>query len=165
MKNSYLITALLAGTVALAACGRDEQPVATEPAATGALETPPAMTEPAPRSAIDTVRVTDVQFGTEVGDDRAVTEPLTTFSADTETIFAAVSTSHDADGETTGTLGARWTYQDGQLVDERTESIAFRGNDVTNFRVSNPDAWPTGTYTVEVSIDGEVVEAREFSVE
>ena len=50
-------------------------------------------------------------------------------------------------------------------MDERTESIAFRGNDVTNFRVSNPDAWPTGTYTVEVSIDGEVVETREFSVE
>ena len=166
MKTSNLIVAaLLAGTVALAACGRDEQPVATDPAATGALETPPAMTEPVPQTAADSVRVTDVQLGTEIGADRSIAEPLTTFAADTETIFAAVSTSNAADGETMGTLGARWTYQDGQLVDERTESVAFRGQDVTNFRISNPDAWPTGTYTLEVTIDEQVVETREFTVE
>ena len=167
MKTSNLIiAALIAGTIALAGCSQDPEPVDTtaEPAATGALETPPPMT-PEPQTAADTVRVADVQLGTEVGADRTVAEPLTTFAADTETIFAAVTTSNDSAGETVGTLGASWTYQDGQLVDERTESVAFRGEDVTNFRISNPEAWPTGTYTLEITIDGEAVETREFTVE
>lgn len=165
MKTSNLIVAaLLAGSIALAGCNRDEQPVATEPAATGALETPPAM--PAePEAPASSVRVSDVQFGTEVAADRSVTSPQTSFAADTETIFVAITTNNSADGESVGTLGARWTYQDGQLVDESSETVAFTAQDVTNFRISNPDAWPTGTYTLEVTIDGEVVETREFTVQ
>lgn len=167
MKTSNLIiAALFAGTIALAGCSQDAEPVDTtaDPAATGALETPPPMA-PEPQTAADTVQVTDVQFGTEVGADRAVAEPQSTFAADTETIFAAVTTSNDAAGETVGTLSASWTFQDGQLVDERTETVAFSGQDVTNFRISNPEAWPTGTYTLEVTIDGEAAESREFTVE
>lgn len=167
MKTSNLIVAaLLAGSIALAACGRDETPAATEPAATGALETPPAMTpEPEPEAVTASVNVSDVQLGTEVAADRTVTSPQTSFAADTETIYAAITTNNSADGEAMGTLGVRWTFQDGQLVDESSETVAFTGQDVTNFRISNPDAWPTGTYTLEVTIDGEVVETREFTVQ
>lgn len=167
MKTSNLIVAaLLAGSIALVGCNRDEPPAATAPAATGELETPPAMTpEPEAPAPTASVSVSDVQFGTEVAADRSVTSPQTSFPADTDTIIVAITTNNSADGEAVGTLGARWTFQDGQLVDESSETVAFTGQDVTNFRISNPDAWPTGTYTVEVTIDGEVVETREFTVQ
>src|SRR5690554_6252692 len=105
MKNSHLIiAALLAGSIVLAGCSRDEPVDSTAaPAATGALETPPAMS-PEPEAAA-VVQVTDLQLGTEVGDDRNVTSPQTAFAANDETIFASVTTTSDSSSPATGTLG------------------------------------------------------------
>lgn len=173
MKTRHLIlAALFTGIAGLAGCRQDgpaadattPQATTPDPAATGALETPPPMA-PGPDAPAASVQVTEVQLGTEAAPDRRIASPQTSFAADTGTIVAAITTFNSADGETMGTLAARWTYQDGQLVDESSETVAFNGQDVTNFRIHNPDAWPTGTYTLEVSIDGEVVETREFTVD
>ena len=59
----------------------------------------------------------------------------------------------------------RWTYQDGQLIDERTETLNFTGRDITNFRVSNAEGWPMGSYSVEITLDGNVVENRQFTIQ
>ena len=111
------------------------------------------------------VEVTDVQLGTEVGDDRGVTSPQTSFAADDDTIFAAVTTTSDSTSPATAALGVRWTYQDGQLIDERTETLNFTGRDITNFRVSNAEGWPMGSYNVEITLDGNVVENRQFTIQ
>ncbi|NZA25084.1 hypothetical protein H0E84_01680 [Luteimonas sp. SJ-92] len=166
IRPALLISALLIGSLALAACKRDPEPAtpATPPTAQPAEPATP----PAPERPVAAVTVTDVQLGTETTAERTIAEPATTFSAGDDTIVAAVSTTA-AGGETalpsSGTLTARWTFQDGQLVDERSERLDFSGQDVTNFRISNPEDWPQGRYTLEISLDGEVVETREFTVE
>ncbi|MDH5822557.1 hypothetical protein QFW77_06075 [Luteimonas sp. RD2P54] len=164
-RPALLVSALLIGSLALAACNRDPEPVAPAtppPAQPVEPATPPEPERPAP-----TVTVTAVQLGTDTAADRTIAAPATSFSASDDTIVAAVSTSAigDAAMPSSGTLTARWTFEDGQLVDERSEQLDFTGADVTNFRISNPEDWPQGRYTLEISLDGEVVETREFTIE
>jgi len=162
MKSNLIIIALLAGAIALAGC-RQDAPVETtaEPAAPGALEIPPAMTtEPETASA----QVTGVEVGNRVDDEGAVAEAQTGFASDDPSIFATVTTSSDSGIPASGNLAARWTYQDGQLVDERSVALSFTGEDTTTFRIDNDEGWPAGSYTVEIILDGEVVETREFTI-
>ncbi|MGY0633376.1 hypothetical protein [Luteimonas sp. A478] len=165
-RNALTIASLLAACLVLAACNQDAQVESTATPAIDALETPPAMSEPEAPAA--TVRVTDVTLGTDVGDDHSIAEPATSFAADDDDIHVSITTNNDADGETMGTLAVRWTFDDGegeQLVDERSERFAFSGQDVTSFRITNPDGWPMGSYTLEVSVDDEVVETRQFTIQ
>lgn len=134
--------------LALAACGGGET---EEPA--GADTT--AQMEEAP------VEVTGVTLGSAVGADKRVTERTSTF-APTDTIYAAVETEGAASD---ATLVARWTYEDGQTVDETSRSIAPDGPAVTEFHVSKPDGWPTGGYEVVILLDGEEAERASFTVE
>ena len=167
MKCSPLTLAfLLAAGSVLVACGQDTAVDSTATPAIDALETPPAMAEPEAPEA--TVRVTAVALGTEVADDRTIVTPQDAFASSDDTIHVSISTSNDADGETLGTLGVRWTFDDGegnQLVDERAERFAFNGEDTTSFHITNAAGWPMGTYTVEVSVDGEVAETRRFTIQ
>jgi hypothetical protein len=36
---------------------------------------------------------------------------------------------------------------------------------VTTFHISKPDGWPAGSYKVEISLDGTVVDSRDFTVQ
>ncbi len=155
------LAAALLGTLALAGCNRDAPAPAPPPAA----EPAPAPTAPAPAPQAQAVTVTAVDLGNAVGADNRVTAPATSF-AKTDTIHATVATSaSDPATPANGTLTARWTYQDGQLVDELSQDYQFTGTGHTTFQVSNPDGWPAGTYKLEVLMDGQVVQTREFSVQ
>ena len=152
-----LIALSLAGALVLTACGKKEE--APQPAAT----TPPATTTPPPSTAMTPaqgVTVTSVDLGTAVGPDQKVTSPTTTFSPK-DTIYAAVSTTGAA---ANATLGAKWTYQDGQTVNDSSQTIAPTGPAVTTFHISKPDGWPAGNYKVEISLDGNAVSSKDFSV-
>ena len=159
LKQSVsLITLGLAGALALTACGKKEE--APPPAAT----TPPATTTPPPSTAMTPaqgVTVTSVDLGTAVGPDQKVTSPTTTFGPK-DTIYAAVSTTGTASN---ATLGAKWTYQDGQTVNDSSQTIAPAGPAVTTFHISKPDGWPAGNYKVEISLDGKSVSSKDFTVQ
>jgi len=156
-KQSVSLVALaLAGALVMTACGKKEEtppPVATTPPAT---TTPPPATAMAPAG----VSVASVDLGTAVGPDQKVTSPTTTFGAK-DTIYAAVSTTGAA---TNSTLGAKWTYQDGQTVNDSSQTIAPTGPAVTTFHISKPDGWPAGNYKVEITLDGNAVSSKDFSV-
>lgn len=157
LRSSFSLIALgLAGAITIAACGKNEEnappPVATT--------TPPAATTPAP-AATEGVTVASVDLGTAVGADQKVTSPTTTFSPK-DTIYAAVSTMGSA---TNATLGAKWTYQDGQTVNDSSQTIAPSGPAVTTFHISKPDGWPPGTYKVEISLNGQSASSKDFSVQ
>jgi hypothetical protein len=107
------------------------------------------------------VQITDVTLGRAVGADRAVTEATTTFEPN-DTIYVSVRTSGTA---SSATLAARWTFEDGQVVDESSQTIAPTGTEVTEFHVSKPDGWPAGAYEVAISLDGVPVETQSFTVE
>src|SRR3954451_21588012 len=118
VQNLSLLALGLAGALTIAACNKDSDntppPATTTPAP--ATTPPPAATttSPAPTTTPTQqgVSVTSVDLGTAVGSDQKVTSPTTTFSPK-DTIYAAVSTTGNASN---ATLGAKWTYQDGQTV-------------------------------------------------
>ena len=81
------------------------------------------------------------------------------------TIFAAVATStSDPMATVASKLGAKWSYQDGQTVNEETVDANLTGTGVTNFKISKPDGLPKGKYKLEVMLNGAVVQSREFEV-
>jgi hypothetical protein len=140
-----LAIALVVG-LALVACGRSE--TTAEPSST-----PPV-------SANAPARVSTIELGNAIGADRRVRAPATAF-APGDTIFAAISTEGSAPSLT---LTARWTYEDGQLVNESTETIAPTGPATTEFHIAKPDGFPAGRYTLVITADGTPVGTREFEV-
>ena len=143
LKRPVVVLVLAAVAGGAGACKKKpEQPV-----------TPPAAPAAAP------LAVNSVNLGKSVGPDKRVTAETTTF-AKTDSVFASVATSGDAGG----TLAARWTFQDGQVVDETTQSVGG-GPAVTEFHVSKPSGWPVGNYKVEVMLNGAPAQSKEFRVQ
>ncbi len=156
-KQHLVLIAGLAGALALGACGKKEEPAPAPPAAeTAPMPATPAPAAPEPAS----VAVSSIDLGTEVGPDQRVTAPTTEFTPK-DTIYAAVSTTGTA---ANAVLDAKWTYQDGQTVNESSQTIAPNGPAVTTFHISKPDGWPAGNYKVEISLDGSSVASKDFSV-
>jgi hypothetical protein len=154
-RLSLVLATALAGSIALIGCKKKEEPVITPPAA----ETPaPAPTEPAPAPAATTT-VSSVDLGNAIGADNKIASPISTF-ATSDKIYASVA----SDGPNAGKLSAKWTHIDSnQTVHEESKDIPA-GPQVTQFEISKPDGWPTGRYKLEVSLDGAVVQTREYEV-
>jgi hypothetical protein len=106
------------------------------------------------------VRVTDVTLGRSVGGDKAITDRTDTFRPN-DTIYASVATEGSANS---ATLRARWTFEDGQVVDDSTRTIAPNNRERTEFHIAKPDGWPAGRYEVEVFLDNQSVETKRFEV-
>jgi hypothetical protein len=140
---SALLSILLAGALVAMACDREEPAEDTDTDI--AVEEAPSLD------------VTDVALGRAIGSDNRVVEEVGDF-APRDTIYATVET----EGTGSGTLAARWTFEDGQVVDEESRSVS--GAQVTEFHVSHPDGWPAGHYEVIISLDGEEVERGGFDV-
>ena len=134
--------------VGVISCGQK----AEETTATSTETTPPASTEP--------VQVVAVDLGRDIGADKLVVEKVEVFKP-TDTIYASV---HTSGGAPDSKLGVRWTYQDGQVVDQSEQTIAVSPSAATEFHISKPDGLPAGTYKVEVLVDGSPVQSREFKV-
>jgi hypothetical protein len=154
MRSLALLLALT-GAVALAGgCNRSETT-----AGGGAPSAAPPAVEAAPPAAA-TVRVTALRLGTDVGPDKKVTAPKETF-APGDTIYASVESVGGSPGTT---LTARWTYEDGQLVNEASQSVPASGPATTEFHVSKPSGWPEGRYTLEIHAAGTRLASRDFEV-
>jgi hypothetical protein len=127
-----------------AGCKKDNSP-AVETASTGATSA---------------VQVTDVKLGRSLGTDRRVSSETDKFRPG-DVIYAVV--------ETRGTnpntaLQARWTYEDGQVVDESSRNISASGEDATEFHISKPSGWPKGKYSVQVTLNGTAAGTKNFEV-
>lgn len=147
------VAALALAMFALVACGRPDTETTIDSMATAA---------PPPPAATPTVTV--IETGKSVGDNMRVTENLTTFAAN-DTIYLSVVTDN---APSTSTLTAKWTYQDGQVVDSTSQPVAPASagstTSVTQFHIAKPSGWPTGTYTVDVLLDGASVGTRTIEV-
>ncbi len=109
----------------------------------------------------ETVAVSDVTLGNTLGADNRIATETGTFRP-TDTIYVSVETNGTAQSTQ---LTARWTYEDGQVVDETSRTIAPDGPEVTEFHVSKPDGWPAGDYEVVILLNGQEAERASFSVE
>jgi hypothetical protein len=106
------------------------------------------------------VRVTDLTLGRSVGGDKAVTDRTESFKPN-DTIYASVATEGSAQS---ATLRAKWSFEDGQLVDETTQTIAPNSQARTEFHISKPNGWPAGKYKVEVFLNDQSAESKTFVV-
>ncbi len=140
---SYALTA-----IALVGCKKEAPPPQNETAAAAPAPAPVAFT------------VTAIEVGKQVGPDKKVASPTTTF-APKDTIHASVATDGAAPKKV---IAAKWTYQDGQVVKEAAETIAPTGPAATEFHISKPSGWPVGKYKVEIMVDGSPSGSKDFEV-
>jgi hypothetical protein len=139
--------ALLALTLSIAACKGKQAEVAVTP------PTPPV-------AAVAAFRVTAVELGNAIDESKKVAAPASVFATG-DTIYAVVA----SDGASPSvTLAAKWTYEDGQVVNEMTQTIAPTGLSATEFHIAKPDGWPAGKYKVEITANGALAGSKEFEV-
>jgi len=155
MLSKSAFAVITAFAVALAACGKKEEPPKPAPA-------PAPAAAPAPAPAPAGVSVSAITVGKAVGADKKVTAATDAF-AKGDTFHASIDTA----GTGTATLKARWTYsKDGQtaVVKEDTMTVNATGPATHEFHVAKPDGWPTGDYQVEVLLDEKPAGTKKFAV-
>jgi len=157
-----LLRSAIAGATAVlalgtAACGGrdDAATIDTTSATPGAAPAPGGTTA-------SSLRVTDVTLGKAMRGDTAVVDDIDDF-ARTDTVHAVVK--HEG-AATDARITARWTFQDGQVVDERTENVSPTGTGAsyTHFMISKPDGWPAGNYKLTILVNGQEVESEDFEI-
>ena len=141
------LTTVVLAVAALAACSKEKAESAGD-VTPGAAATPAA-----------TVSVADIDLG------RTVTNKQITDKADnfkpTDTVYVSV---HTTGSSPASTVMARWTFEDGQVVNESSQSIAPSGDAYTEFHISKPNGLPKGKYKVEVFLDSKSSGTKDFEV-
>ena len=145
--RALAVTALAVAT--LAACAKKENESTGDVTASAA----------APAPAASTVAVADIDVGRAITDKR-VTDKTDNFKA-ADTIYASVHTTGSA---TAATVMARWTFEDGQVVQESSQSIAPTGDAYTEFHISKPGGLAKGKYKVEVFLDSKSAGTKDFEI-
>lgn len=151
-------TALLC-SLALVGCKKKDEPAP----APVVIDTP--STAPAPMPApTATATVTSIDLGKSADADMRIAAPMTSFGK-MDTIMAAVATSTSQPAAMVpAKISAKWTFQDGQVINEESRDVNLTGDGVTDFMISKPSGWPAGKYKLEVSLDGRMVQGKEFEV-
>ncbi len=142
-----MLLALLAVATMISACNRRETADAGSSSAREGEATMAVMA------------VKDVDLGRTLNPDKTIGDNTGEFKP-SETVYASVQT----EGDGGGVLKARWTFQDGQVVDETTQNVATSGPANTEFHVAKPDGFPVGKYRVEIALNGNVAASKEFEV-
>jgi hypothetical protein len=153
-RQTFFSLGLCFALTLFAACGKSEPPPSQQATA------PPPAAPATPPPAATAVTVTTIELGKQIGADKRVAQQMNSF-APTDTIYVSVVTNGTSPS---AALTAKWTYQDGQVVNESTQTIAPTGPAATEFHIAKPDGWPAGTYKVEVSLNGRSTATKEFEV-
>ena len=148
IESRFGVALALIALVASGACSKKNNAVDTQTAAGAVADT-----------TNHAASVADVALGRHLDVSKRVTDMTAEF-ASKDTIFAAVHTT----GDRTMKLTARWMFQDGQVVDERSETISPRGDAYTEFHIVKPGGWPPGKYTLHVLLDGAAAQTKDFTV-
>ena len=112
-----------------------------------------------PPAAPAALRVSDVETGKSVKADKTLTDDMDDFGV-RDTIYVSVKT----EGTGAGTLAAKWTFQDGQMVEEASQSISPTGDAWHEFHIQKASAWPKGKYKVEISLNGVPADSEDFTI-
>lgn len=158
--HQALLVAVI-GSVAIVGCKKKEE---AAPAPAPTIAEPAPAPPPAPAA---TASVASVDLGNAVGPDMKLTAMSASFKPkDTITVSIGTTTSDPA-ATVAGKIGAKWTYLNGtevMVVSDETKDLNLTGAGSTNFQIAKPDGFPVGKYKVEVSLDGTVVQSKDFEV-
>ena len=146
-RRTAMLAALL--LVSVTACGKnDADEAGTTTADAGTIA--PA----------NNLSIGDVKLGKAIDANKRVTSESDDFRA-ADVIYASVETRGAASN---ASLTARWTYEDGQLVDSLTQVISPTGDAATEFHISKPGGLPAGKYKLTILVNGTEVESEDFEV-
>lgn len=155
MRTRFPMAVLTLTALIVLACGRNADGLADSLAADSAAA---AMTPPAP------AMVTMIETGKHIDMNKRIVDTTSTF-APNDTLYVSVLTSN---ATSTTSLKTVVTFQDGQVVDSTTQSVAAPATtgtpSVTEFHLVKPGGWPVGDYTVEVWLDGQSAGTRTIAV-
>jgi hypothetical protein len=150
IRTRFPLAAFVAIAALAAGCRKDEVPPADSAAAA-----------PAPPPA---AMVTTIETGKHIDMNKRIVDTATTF-APRDTMYISVVTSNATANTMLKTVV---TFQDGQVVDSTSQAVAppatTGGSSVTEFHLVKPGGWPTGSYTVEVWLDGQSAGTRTLTV-
>ncbi len=150
MKNITMARTLsvaLAVSV-LVACGKKDEAPAVD---TATLVPPPSMSVG--------LTVDGIETGKGLNADKTVKDDAKDFGV-RDTIYVSVKT----EGAGTGTLAAKFTFQDGQTVEESSQAITPTADAYHEFHMQKATAWPKGDYKVEVTLNGVSAGTKDFTV-
>jgi len=122
-----------------------------------AVDTTAAVPAPAPAPAA--MHVTGVETGKGINADKTVKDDAHDFGV-RDTVYVSVKT----EGAGSGKLAAKFTFQDGQTVNESSQDIAPTGDANHEFHLSKKTAWPKGDYKVLITLNGDSVGVKDFTV-
>jgi hypothetical protein len=107
----------------------------------------------------DPLTIATVQVGRSLNSDNSVGALTTRFKPE-DTIYVSVLTERPG----TSMLTAKWYYQ-GAPVNEVSKDASYNDAAATEFHLLNSSGFPPGSYRVEILVDGELRESRNFTVE
>lgn len=150
MNNTTLIrVAAAALLMTVAACNKKDAAVA---------DTSPAAITPVPEPAA-ALRVANIELGKGLNADKTLKDKTDGFGV-RDTIYVSVKT----EGAGSGKLSAKFTFQDGQTVEETSQDIAPTGDSYSEFHIQKGTAWPKGNYKVEVMLNGASAGSKDFEI-
>lgn len=114
----------------------------------------------APATTAAAFSVVDIDLGRHLDAEKKISDKTDDF-APMDTIYASV---HTAGAATNQALAAKWTYQDGQMVDEHSETISPTGDAYTEFHIVKPSGWPKGKYTLHLMVNGAEARTKDATV-
>ena len=140
---------VLSALCAVAACTKEQRET---------VDTAAGSVESATRAALSVV---DVDMGRRIGTDSTIVDKSETFTP-TDTVYASVHTSGTA---ANGAVVGRWTFEDGSIVDEKTNTVTTSGDARTVFRLAKSGGLSKGKYTLRVLIDGKEVRSKDITIQ
>lgn len=117
-----------------------------------------------PEPVIDTTPVDTTITAIDTSNEASETELTGALSSDfgpQDSVFMAIRTNGTAEKYT---ISSKWYYPDGQVITENSQIVSGAGPSSTIFSMSKPDGWAPGTYKVEYSINGKLMQTKEFVV-
>jgi hypothetical protein len=147
-STSFLVAATTTVLFGLAGCTKGQR--ATVDTAAGSVES-------ATRAAFSVI---DVDMGRHLAADSTIADKTDDFTA-SDTVYATVHTSGTA---TSTTVVGRWTFEDGTVADEKTNTVTTNGPARTVFSLVKPAGLSKGKYTLHVLVDGKEVRSKDITV-
>jgi hypothetical protein len=105
------------------------------------------------------LKVSGIETGKGLNADKTVKDDAHDFGV-RDTIYVSVKT----EGAGSGKLSAKFTFQDGQTVNESSQDIAPTGDANSEFHIQKATAWPKGDYKVEIMLDGVSAGTKDFTI-
>lgn len=135
-------------------------PVTTAPAAAVAkpviADTPPVRLAP-----LGDYRLLEVALGNAIDSERRVTRTQSRFQS-TDTLYLSVLGSA---ASTDLALSVRWLDAAGHVIAQAEQPLPAGSASVTTFSAQHPQTWPAGQYRVELAVNGQPLDFREFNVQ